>query len=367
MRFEFLTDQHLAQYGQFAGDPSPEQLVGCFGLTEADYRLIHARLEPHHRLGMAVQLGTLRFLGTFVSDVMTVPRVAVRFVAEQLGITDLRVLRTHQNHERTRHKHAGAIRHHLGYKDFDSVEALHLWRFLYAKLLVADERPIVLFDLCTRALAERKVVLPGATTLARLVVGVRERVSQRLYRDLTRRLTDEQKRALGDLLVPPEEGRKTPFDRLRTPPTRVSRPALVAALERVEAIRVVGVMENQLGALGLVVNAIALGNSRYMQAALDLVEAQGDEIKEEDVARLSPLKFAHINMLGRYHFELDPSAAGGDLRPLRDPDAGDVLGSIWEECGWPSPGTRRGCSSRPPWERMFVLKRRLKTRSCSSS
>lgn len=90
-------------------------------------------------------------------------------------------------------------------------------------------------------------------------------------------------------------------------------------------------MEDQLGALGLVVNAIALWNSRYMQAALEMVEAMGDEVLEEDISRLSPLKFAHINMLGRYYFELDQSAAGGDLRPLRDPDKADVLDSIWED------------------------------------
>jgi TnpA family transposase len=90
-------------------------------------------------------------------------------------------------------------------------------------------------------------------------------------------------------------------------------------------------MEDQLGALGLVVNAIALWNSRYMQAALEMVEAIGDKVIEEDVGRLSPLKFAHINMLGRYHFELDQSVLGGDLRPLRDPNTTGVLDSIWEE------------------------------------
>ena len=169
------------------------------------------------------------------------PKVVIRFVAEQLAIRDTRILQQYLRRKQTKLDHTRAIREHLGYKDFGAVEALHLRRFLYAKLLVADERPIVLFDLCTRALVGRTVVLPGATTLARLVVRVRERVSQRLYRDLARRLSDEQKQALGELLVPPEGGRKTPFDRLRTPPTRVSGPALVAALERVEAIHAVGV------------------------------------------------------------------------------------------------------------------------------
>jgi len=37
------------------------------------------------------------------------------------------------------------------------------------------------------------------------------------------------------------------------------------------------------------------------------------------VARLSPLGFDHINMLGRYAFILPDPIARGELRPLRDP------------------------------------------------
>ena len=39
------------------------------------------------------------------------------------------------------------------------------------------------------------------------------------------------------------------------------------------------------------------------------------------MARLSPLGFDHINMLGRYAFILPDGIARGELRPLRDPAA----------------------------------------------
>ena len=41
-----------------------------------------------------------------------------------------------------------------------------------------------------------------------------------------------------------------------------------------------------------------------MSRALDHLRAQGLEIDPENVARLSPLGYSHINMLGRYYFEL---------------------------------------------------------------
>ena len=47
----------------------------------------------------------------------------------------------------------------------------------------------------------------------------------------------------------------------------------------------------------------------------------GVDVLEEDVARVSPVRWVYVNMLGRYEFNMDPAVAGGDLRPLRDPDS----------------------------------------------
>lgn len=75
--------------------------------------------------------------------------------------------------------------------------------------------------------------------------------------------------------------------------------------------------EDQLGALGLVLNAVVLWNTRYTDAAMTALRQGGQEICETDVARLSPLGDQHINMLGRYAFTA-PTPNG--LRPLRDGD-----------------------------------------------
>ena len=75
--------------------------------------------------------------------------------------------------------------------------------------------------------------------------------------------------------------------------------------------------EDQLGALGLVVNAIVLWNTIYMEEALKYLQQRGFEAKEEDTARLSPLLYEHINFLGRYYFNLASSVQKGQLRPLR--------------------------------------------------
>jgi TnpA family transposase len=84
--------------------------------------------------------------------------------------------------------------------------------------------------------------------------------------------------------------------------------------------------EDQLGALGLVVNIIVLWNTMYIEAALHQLSAEGFPVEAEDVARLSPLMFDHINLLGRYAFSVPESVQRGELRPLRHPtDALDDL------------------------------------------
>ena len=81
--------------------------------------------------------------------------------------------------------------------------------------------------------------------------------------------------------------------------------------------------EDQLGAMGLVLNMIVLWNTIYMEAALKQLRREGFPVQEADVARLSPLGYPHINMEGRYTFHIPDFIMKGKLRPLRKPDSND--------------------------------------------
>jgi hypothetical protein len=82
--------------------------------------------------------------------------------------------------------------------------------------------------------------------------------------------------------------------------------------------------EDQLGALGLVVNVIVLWNTLYIEAAVNHLRAGGAVIAAEDLARLSPLGHEHINFLGRYIFALVEAVKRGELRPLALPKANEL-------------------------------------------
>ncbi|WP_206680755.1 DUF4158 domain-containing protein [Hymenobacter polaris] len=191
MPVEFLSDEQAARYGRYHADPSPEQLACFFYLSPLDVRFLADYRRPYTRLGCAVQLYTLRFLGTFLPVPARVPDVVVQTLAQQLDLT-ADTWRDQYARPNTLHDHQVRVVAYLGFHAFDGCQAFRLTRWLYAQVLTSPVRPSVLFDLATAHLVAQRVVLPGVTVLARLIARVRERTGRHLYRQLRNRLNPVQ-------------------------------------------------------------------------------------------------------------------------------------------------------------------------------
>lgn len=61
-----------------------------------------------------------------------------------------------------------------------------------------------------------------------------------------------------------------------------------------------------------------------MQEAIQPARASGLDVRNDDLAHLSPLIWRHLNFLGQYDFSLPDTVLNGGLRPLRNPS------SAWE-------------------------------------
>jgi TnpA family transposase len=85
--------------------------------------------------------------------------------------------------------------------------------------------------------------------------------------------------------------------------------------------------EDQLGALGIVLNAVVLWNTTYMDAAVTALRAAGDPPADADVARLSPLSDHHLNVLGRYAFASSAPPGAIPPRTIRPDFQVEVMGS----------------------------------------
>jgi hypothetical protein len=75
---------------------------------------------------------------------------------------------------------------------------------------------------------------------------------------------------------------------------------------------------NRATSLSLLINVIAVWNTRYMQAALDYRRETDYVVQDEDLSHLSPILSEHINVHGSHQFDLQaPKKRQGQLRPLR--------------------------------------------------
>ena len=237
MPVSFLTQEQERRYGRFPTDISAEQLARFFHLDDVDRAFVLAHRGNHMRLGCAVQLGTVRFLGTFLEDPCVVPSRVVRFLGDQLSMLIDGTLDAYRVSQ-WRWRHPIEIRERYGYRDFsDSAAQWRLLRWLYALCWTGTDRPSALFDQATAWLVTHKVLLPGASVLERAVARVRTRANSRLWRLLAARITLDQKARLDALLVVPAGGRQSPMDRLRSGPTLQSTAELARAIKRLDEVR----------------------------------------------------------------------------------------------------------------------------------
>jgi len=247
MPVNFLTYEQNQAYASYPDELSQEQLDKYFYLDDKDIELIDACRRDYNKLGYALQLTTVRFLGTFLSNPIDVPSEAINYIAKQLNITLSVDIDRYLERKATRSAHCNDIKIVFDYHDFNAIWRFRLSRWLYSQAWFGNERPSILFERCTMWLVIRKVLLPGISTLVILISRIRERVSKRLWQRLASLANTSQKEQLENLLLIPKGKRYSKLDELKKGPTRISSKGLVQALQRYKFIRDLGIGKINFG------------------------------------------------------------------------------------------------------------------------
>src|SRR5664279_2770226 len=224
----------LADYAAFPAEPDRDWLGRVCHLGAADLEQARRRTEDRSRLGYALQLVTVRAIGTFLPDPTAVPTPVRAAVARQLDITDPGVLHGYRELA-VRWRHTAEIRDRHGYRDFTAQPGHFLFTaWLYRQAWADDVSPSVLFRTAHRHLLAEQILLPGHSVLARLVA------AGRLHGRLAATAPPELAARLEKLLLVPEGARRSDLDRLRRPPFTPTITGLVKALQRLDEVRGLG-------------------------------------------------------------------------------------------------------------------------------
>ena len=148
-------------------------------------------------------------------------------------------------------------------------------------------------------MVERRVLLPGATVLARLVTSAREATTERLLLSLGGRMSTDQTVGLEMLLVVEDDSRASRLERLRQAPTRISSTGMVSALERLGDVEALGVS-------AVDVSELPVGRVRELAR-------YGMAAKAQAIGRLSPARRAATLLAVAKHLETVANDDGLDL------------------------------------------------------
>jgi TnpA family transposase len=232
---QFLTQAERERLQSIPKEIPHEDLIAFFTLSADDLALVYKRSGDYNRLGLAVQLGTLRYLGFVPDDINSTPQAVVDYIATQLNVAPS-VLRAYGERTQTRTDQLQEVQVYLGFHKADKDDFRTLAAWLLERALEHD-RPILLFQLVIEKLASEKIVRPGVTSLERMVVTARSMAGKETFRRLEPLLTPERQVFLDQLLMPSPTLLHTPLTWLRRGATTNSPTAILNALAKLTFLK----------------------------------------------------------------------------------------------------------------------------------
>jgi TnpA family transposase len=247
MPVDFLTDAERERWECFPDAIPQDDLYVFFLLSAEDTREVRRQRDPQNRLGYALQLCILRYLGFVPDDLQATPHEVVTFVSEQLEI-DPHVLPFYASRRRTQTDHQLHVQAYLKFRRATPLDfyALHTW--LVERALEHD-KPTLLLQLACEKLYREKIVRPGVTRLERLVATARDQAHDETFHRLTPLLTEERKAFLAGLLTPDPQTGRTRLSWLRQEAVSHVASQIIATLHKIAFLHDTGVPQWDLASL----------------------------------------------------------------------------------------------------------------------
>jgi len=235
----FLTLTERTRLSGFPDEIPSDDMFTFFTLSERDIAQVPYTSAPYNRLGFALQLCALRYLGFCPDDLTTAPPDAVAYVARQIGV-EADVLAAYSQREHTRTDHLQKIMDYLGYRKATPMDQELLSRWLLERAL-EHSKPILLFYMMCEQLYAERIIRPGVTFIERMVVTAKQQAHEVTYQRISSIITDAHQDFLDSLLIPDNATGRTPLFWLRREATANTPGFILKAIEKLAFLRQKGV------------------------------------------------------------------------------------------------------------------------------
>ena len=231
-----LTGAQLA--GLLALPTAEADLIRYWTLDGADLVAVDRRRGDHNRLGFALQLCALRYLGRLLRADEAIPEPALRFVADQVGAPPA-ASAAYSARTQTRYQQLDALRAAYGFGHLTPAHRREIGAWLLPLALATTDPGAVAAALLDE-MRRRRLIVPGSSVVEELVAAAMTAAERHVAHQLTAGLSRAQAAALDDLLIAEPEASTSVLAWARQPPSAPGHRALVRLVEALERLRAIG-------------------------------------------------------------------------------------------------------------------------------
>lgn len=230
-----LTEEQRLELMEIPHNISEYEIGKHYTFSPYDIDIINKHRREYNRLGFAVQLALLRYPGWPLSSIYNIPESVLSYIAEQIQVSP-KQLELYAQRENTRLEHSQEIREVYGYRYYTEQDGQTLIDILLPYDLENDN-VINLMKLAIGEIKKHKVILPGITTIERVVSEVIRKADDYIIQTIDSSISNEQKYKLDMIINAQNEDTKTKLGWLREDPGHSSPKSFAEVIERLELIR----------------------------------------------------------------------------------------------------------------------------------
>jgi hypothetical protein len=262
-----------------------EDLRACFALSDRDRELIYDQRGVDNRLGLAVTVCAVRFLGFVPVELASIPEEALAFVAGQVDTVPHELL-AYGTLAQTRSDHLALVLEHLRWRRASNADRDRLARWL-GERAVEHDPPAALIALAGEHLRARQILRPSLDTLLRMVRSARVQAHRRIDALLADQLSPARRVQL-DALLDTEPGQASELADLRGRAARAGVRELLGQADRYRRLV-------DLDALRIDVGVLPPARARALEALGRRMTAQ--QLRRLEPARRYPIVLVTLHAL----------------------------------------------------------------------